>query len=165
MYLTPRNTQDLLGLAGYLQMPSLQRACSRYMQGLIDVRNCVALYLYTLHLGPYDLQCHAEDFILNHFEKAVAKSVEFADLTNEQLVRFLASERLVVNSEGAVYRAVMQWVGHDPTHRAPHLNRLLEYVHFPLMSINEVGREGGGWLRGNHKRSTFATELLSPSKH
>ncbi len=105
MYLTPRNAQDLLSLSGYLQVPSLQRACSRYMRGLIDGRNCLALYLYTLRAGPYDLQCHAEDFILDHFERAVAKSAEeFAALTREQLVRFLASERLVVQSEGAVYR-------------------------------------------------------------
>ncbi len=46
----------------------------------------------------------------------------------------------------------MQWVGHDPTHRAPHLGRLLEHVHFQLMSPNEVWPFKRGQLRLSLRR-------------
>jgi hypothetical protein len=35
----------------------------------INRDNCVSLYLYTMAAGPAELQCHAEDFILSHFEQ------------------------------------------------------------------------------------------------
>ena len=35
-------------------------------------------------------------------------------------------------------KAVMRWVQHDAAERTPLLGNLLEHVHFPLMSANEV---------------------------
>ena len=138
IYLTPKNVQDLICLANYLQMENLQRVCSEYMQQRIDKQNCVALYLYTLTMGPYDLQCHAEDFILTHFEQVVRKSKDFVNLSKDQLLRIISSDRLLISTEGTVYKAVISWVGHDTKNRSCHLPLLLEHVHFPLMSLNEV---------------------------
>lgn len=143
IYLTPLNAQDILSLANYLQIEGLQRRCSDYMQLRIDKQNCVSLYLYTLCLGPEDLRCHAEDYILSNFEKIVTKkSREFLLLPKELLLKIISNDRLLVSTEGSVFRAVMHWVNFSPKERAPHLPNLLEHVHFPLMSMNEVEQYG-----------------------
>ena len=89
-------------------------------------------------MGPYDLQCHAEDFILTHFEQVVRKAKDFVHLSKDQLLRIISSDRLLISSEGTVYKAVITWVGHDTRARSCYLPLLLEHVHFPLMSLNEV---------------------------
>lgn len=138
IYLTPKNVQDLLDLANYLQMEELQRTCCSFMRRRIDKHNCISLYLYTLSMGPYELQCHAEEFILKHFEHVLGKAKDFVHLSKDQFVKIISNERLRVSSEGAVYKAVLLWVGHNPRVRGPYLSSLLDYVHFPLMSLGEV---------------------------
>ena len=69
MHLTPKNVQDLVGLSSYLQVEELRRRCSDYVRERITRDNCVSLYLYTQDAGPPELLCHAEDFILTHFEQ------------------------------------------------------------------------------------------------
>ena len=75
-------------------------------------RNCIPLYIQSLEIGPYELQCIIEDFILQHFESLVAKkhSRKICDLNRAQLCKLLASEKLLVTSEATVYKAVFQWV-------------------------------------------------------
>lgn len=63
---------------------------------------------------------------------------DFANLSKDQLISLISNDRLLVSSEGAVYRAVMHWVGADPKARNIHLPTLLEHVHFPLMSLDEA---------------------------
>ena len=78
----------------------------------IHISNCIPLYIQSLEVGPYELQCIIEDFILQHFESLVAKkhSRKICDLTRAQLCKLLASEKLLVTSEATVYKAVFQWV-------------------------------------------------------
>ena len=76
--ITPHNVQDLLSVANYLQMDTLQALCVKYIQERIDKKNCVSLFLYTQTMGPYELQCHAEDFILQHFEQVKYRFVLLA---------------------------------------------------------------------------------------
>ena len=85
---------------------------SRYIQERLNKRNCIPLYIQSLEVGPYELQCIIEDFILQHFESLVAKkhSRKICDLTRAQLCKLLASEKLLVTSEATVYKAVFQWV-------------------------------------------------------
>ena len=66
-----------------------------------------------------------------------AESTAFNN-TKNQLVAFISSEKLLVASEGAVYKAVLRWVGSDPRNRGSELPLLLQHVHFPLMSRDEV---------------------------
>ena len=104
MHLTAKNVQGLLGLSSYLQVEELRRRCSDYVRQRITRNNCVDLYLYTQSAGPTELQCHAEDFILTHFEQVVGKSKDFAKLSQSQLRSLISSNRLLVSGEGAVYK-------------------------------------------------------------
>jgi len=138
--LTQKNVHDILQLAIYLQIQALQSHCCRYIQERLNKRNCIPLYIQSLEVGPYELQCIIEDFILQHFESLVAKkhSRKICDLTRAQLCKLLASEKLLVTSEATVYKAVFQWVNANPAERSQYWEDLLDHVYFTLMSRDEV---------------------------
>ena len=104
----------------------------------IDKRNAVSVYLYTSLMGPWDLHVTAQEFILQHFEQVAVKSKDFCSLSRDQISRLISSDKLLVSSEGEVYKAVVSWVAHEPRARASLLPALLQHVHFPLMSMDEV---------------------------
>ena len=107
VHLTTKNVQGLLGLSSYLQVEELRRRCSDYVRQRITRNNCVDLYQYTQSACcPAELQCHAEDFILTHFEQVVGKSKDFAKLSQSQLRSLISSNRLLVSGEGAVYKVL-----------------------------------------------------------
>ena len=104
VHITTKNVQGLLGLSCYLQVEELRRRCSDFVGQRITRNNCVDLYLYTQSAGPAELQCHAEDYILTHFEQVVGKSKDFAKLSQSQLRSLISSNRLLISGEGAVYK-------------------------------------------------------------
>ena len=137
----PHTVQELLSLANYLQIDSLLRTCSDYIAARIDKNNCIPLFMYTLAMGPADLLQVTEDFILANFEKITNKRTSSNDLANlpeDIFLRIISSDCLTVSSESVVYKAVLKWVAHDPKERSDSLSDLLEHVHFPLMSLDEL---------------------------
>merc|ERR1712223_2147158 len=115
--------------------------CCRYIQERLDKKNCIPLYIQSLEIGPYELQCIVEDFILQHFESLVTKKHSgrrICDLNRAQLCKLLASDKLLVTSEATVYKAVFQWVNANPTERSQYWEDLLDHVYFTLMSKDEV---------------------------
>ena len=138
IYLTPKNAQDLLCLANYLQLDHLVRVCSDYILQRVNTQNCVSLFLYTQCMGPFELWKHAKDYILAHFEQVVQKNRDFLHMTKDHLLQMITTDRLTVNSESTVYKAVITWVNFDPDSRNCHLPTLLEQVAFPLMSPTDL---------------------------
>lgn len=138
--LTKRNVHDILQLAIYLQIGALQSACCHHIHERLSKKNCVPLYIQALEIGPFELQCIVEDFILQHFESIVSKSNAkyLCDLNRSQLCKLLASDKLLVTSEATVYKAVFQWVNASPAERATHWEDMLDHVYFTLMSRDEV---------------------------
>jgi len=114
-----KNVHDILQLAIYLQIQSLQGICCKYLQGQLSKKNCLTVYMDIFDIGPYEFQCTLEDFILQHFEAILSKySKHLCDLTRPQLCRLLSSDKLLVTSESTVYKAVVTWVNADPENRA-----------------------------------------------
>ena len=86
------------------------------------------------------------------------KSKDFSSLSREQISRLISSSKLLVSSEGEVYKAVVSWVAHDPKNRANILPALLQHVHFPLMSMDEVEQSSRSHLVKKNKNLATALE-------
>ena len=174
--LSPATVQDILSIANYLQIDSLTAACVQFikerykgetstkkdtykiMYFRIDKRNAVSVYLYTSLMGPWDLHVTAQEFILQHFEQVAVKSKDFCALSRDQISRLISSDKLLVSSEGEVYKAVVSWVAHEPRARATLLPALLQHVHFPLMSMDEVEQSSRSHLVKKNKNLATALE-------
>ena len=86
------------------------------------------------------------------------KSKDFCSLSRDQISRLISSDKLLVSSEGEVYKAVVSWVAHDPKNRANILPALLQHVHFPLMSMDEVEQSSRSHLVKKNKNLATALE-------
>lgn len=63
---------------------------------------------------------------------------QICDLSRSQLIKLLASDKLLVTSEATVYKAVFQWVNANANERSQHWEDMLDHVYFTLMSRDEV---------------------------
>ena len=90
--------------------------------------------------------------------QVAVKSKDFCSLSRDQIARLISSEKLLVSSEGEVYKAVVTWVAHDPKSRAGILPALLQYVHFPLMSMDEVEQSSRSHLVKKNRNLATALE-------
>ena len=60
-------------------------------------------------------------------------SEEFLNLSEQQLCLLLRKDELSVKCESIVFKAVIDWVKHDPQNRSTHLDSLFQCVRFHLL--------------------------------
>lgn len=78
----------------------------------------------------------ADDFVLRQFPK-VACTSKFKDLPAKQLLKYLNSRSLCVQSELVVFKAVVAWIQARPKIRLKLAKELMKTIHFPLMTFEE----------------------------
>ena len=75
--------------------------------------------------GTYELQRAAETFVMEHYESITSNKVTMKMfvqfLSKDELVKFISSDKLIVSSEGVVYKSIIKWIQHEPATRAIHL--------------------------------------------
>ena len=115
----------------FLQVIDLQQQCCRYIKDRIDRKNVIEIYLMALVYGTYELQRAAEAFVMEHYEPITSNKmtmkmfVQF--LSKDELVKFISSDKLIVSSEGVVYKSILKWIQHEPNTRAIHLPQVYFY--------------------------------------
>ena len=75
--------------------------------------------------GTYELQRAAETFVMEHYESITSNKITMKMfvqfLSKDELVKFISSDKLIVSSEGVVYKSILKWIQHEPSTRAVHL--------------------------------------------
>merc|ERR1719228_2078489 len=62
------------------------------------------------------------------------KQEEFLKMDKEDLFTFLASDKIVLESEEQVFECILSWIDHDRTHRSGIFQDLMDYVRFSNIS-------------------------------
>ena len=82
--------------------------------------------------GTYELQRAAETFVMEHYESITSNKVTMKMfvqfLSKDELVKFISSDKLIVSSEGVVYKSIIKWIQHEPATRAIHLPQVTSYI-------------------------------------
>lgn len=60
---------------------------------------------------------------------------EWLELPKEQLVKFLTSEKLRVDSEFQVFSAAVRWITYNAVERRRYVFEILRHVRLPLLSL------------------------------
>lgn len=129
-----KNVQQLLVASGMLQFPKIQDSCMEFLLNNVDETNCIGIWkLAELIQRTRDTTEKLECYIKTNFS-FVAKHEEFLDLTAEQLVKFLESDDLNIDTENDISSAVIRWVRFDPESRGLHLPNLMKNVRFSLIT-------------------------------
>ncbi|GAB0093433.1 Ring canal kelch protein [Sergentomyia squamirostris] len=158
---TEENVQVLLTAANLLQLNDVRDACCDYLQSQLDPSNCLGIRDFADMHGCIDLLNHADTYVEQHFAEVVQFD-EFLNLTHEQVVNLISSDRISVPSEEKVFECVIAWINYDITVRQQYLSALMEYVRLPLLSqeylVQRVEKEP--LLKGDIQCKDYLIEAL-----
>ncbi|XP_054272226.1 actin-binding protein IPP-like [Macrosteles quadrilineatus] len=128
------NVQDLIVAADMLELNEVVLGCTEFLKQELHHTNAIGIYRFADAHNCGDMRATALDYIQNHFPH-ICLEEEFLDLPKDQLVFFLSSELLRVDSEYQVFQAALRWISHDVTQRKRYIFELLKHVRLPLLSV------------------------------
>ncbi|XP_046992359.1 actin-binding protein IPP isoform X1 [Schistocerca americana] len=128
------NVQELMAAADMLQLREVVQGCTDFLKRELHTSNAVGIYRFAEGHSFEELTRFAVDFIQCHFPQVCCEE-EFAELPKEDLIKFLSSELLRVDTEFQVFQAAMRWIMHDVVQRRCYVFEILSKVRLPLLSL------------------------------
>ncbi|XP_077981715.1 actin-binding protein IPP-like [Glandiceps talaboti] len=128
----PTNVQELLAAADMLELKEVVEACCTFLQSQLHPSNCVGIYKLSKVHACTELRTATESFIHAHFTDVVQEE-EFCGLSADELVQFLQSEDLRIETEFQVFHAAIAWIMHDAANRRKFLIQILEPIRVALI--------------------------------
>lgn len=127
---------EITSTALQLQYRPALSLCLTFLQQEINPYTCLDVVSFAEAYEMAHLLEVADDFVLRQFQK-VACTPKFKDLPARQLLKYLNSHSLCVQSELIVFKAVVAWIQAKPHIRLKLTNELMKTVHFSLMTFKE----------------------------
>lgn len=130
---TEQNVQDIFAVANLYQIPSIFTVCVSFLQKRLSLSNCLAIFRLGLMLDCPRLAISARNYACERFQ-LISRDEEFLQLLPSELAAILANDTLNVETEEAVFEALMKWVSRDPENREKELPGLLDCVRLRLVA-------------------------------
>ncbi|EDO30828.1 predicted protein [Nematostella vectensis] len=129
--ITKENIEGLLSAASLFEIPSIVHECGEFIQGEIQIDNCLGIQSLAGQYSLSSLKSKVDDFVCWNFMK-VACEDEYDMVPPDHLRDILSQDTLYVNGEEDVFEAVMAWFEYDQerVHKYPDIMSL---VRFPVM--------------------------------
>ncbi|KXJ28832.1 kelch-like protein diablo [Exaiptasia diaphana] len=127
--------EDILKVCVVLRLDTLVDHCETFLRRNMTPSNCLGLHSVAKLFCLDGLTDHAKRFTLWNFQQ-VFQEDEFSLLPYDQLRSLIRDDTLKVQSEEAVFDAVWKWINHDFHTRKEYVGDIMQYVRFPLMSLN-----------------------------
>ncbi|KAL3971723.1 zona pellucida sperm-binding protein 1 [Sarotherodon galilaeus] len=132
---TEDNVLELLVEADHFIVTGVIQACCNFLERKLCFNNCISICnLADLHNCP-DLRGKAYRYILHHFEEVAALSLEFLQLSVQQLSDLIEKDELNVKQESTVFEAILRWINYSPVERECDMPALLSKVTESRISI------------------------------
>lgn len=123
---------QLLAAATMFQVANIIEACCNFLERQLDSSNAIGIAEFAEQHGCEPLKQKAVQFIERHFTK-VCQEEEFLQLPDDRLVKLIGRDRLNVQGESEVYKAVIDWVRYDVDNRSCKMEAILAFVRCPLL--------------------------------
>ncbi|KAJ4925557.1 hypothetical protein JOQ06_018283 [Pogonophryne albipinna] len=130
---TEQNVQDIFAVANVYQIPSIFTVCVSFLQKRLSLSNCLAVFRLGLMLDCPRLALSARNYACERFQ-LISRDEEFFQLLPSELAAILANDNLNVETEEAVFEALMKWVSRDTGSREKELPGLLDCIRLRLVS-------------------------------
>jgi hypothetical protein len=131
--LSADNVEEILSLANFLMMGSLQAVCCSFLESSLQASNCLGIMRiaqkYPNCKRVLDL-CRTmirQEFLM------MTESEEFVHMPADFVFDLLSNDDIEVESEDAVFRALMRWVEFDLAKRAKDFRQLLGAVRIQFL--------------------------------
>ncbi|KAI4461309.1 kelch protein [Holotrichia oblita] len=133
------NVQELIVAADMLELHEVVLGCSDFLIKELHPINAVGIFRFAEAHNCTELMTASYEFILNNFPQ-VCNEDEIYDLPKDQIIKFLSSEHVKVDSEFQVFQAAIRWITHDIMERRRYVFEILKHVRLPLFSLGLLER-------------------------
>uniref|UniRef100_A0A146ZLM0 Kelch 40-like protein n=1 Tax=Fundulus heteroclitus TaxID=8078 RepID=A0A146ZLM0_FUNHE len=130
---TEQNVQDIFAVANMYQIPSIFTVCVSFLQKRLSLSNCLAIFRLGLMLDCPRLAVSARNYACERFQ-LISKDEDFLQLNATELAAILMNDNLNVETEEAVFEALMRWVSRDAESREKDVPDLLDCVRLRLVT-------------------------------
>ncbi|XP_059189619.1 kelch-like protein 10 [Centropristis striata] len=135
---TQENVQELFIAADQFNVMGIIQACSDFLEEQLTPQNCIGIWWFTDAYYTPELKHKAFLFMLNRFEEVAASSEEFLQLSVQQLVKIIESDRLNVKKENTVFEAILHWISYATEERRQYISLLLSNVRLALTTAEYI---------------------------
>lgn len=130
---TEQNVQDIFAVANMYQIPSIFTVCVSFLQKRLSLSNCLAIFRLGLMLDCPRLAVSARNYACERFQ-LISRDEDFLQLLPSELAAILSNDNLNVETEEAVFEALMNWVSQDTESREKELPGLLDCIRLRLVN-------------------------------
>ena len=130
---TEENAHNLIATADYLLLPGLKTVVGRYLIEILAIENCVFNYYFADKYQCEVLKEKAHEMINSDFS-AVMETDDFLNLDIKQVMEWVSSDDVTVNTEEDAFKGIVKWVSHHRSEREVEFPALLHQVR--LVSIS-----------------------------
>ncbi|KAG7224914.1 hypothetical protein INR49_014830 [Caranx melampygus] len=130
---TEQNVQDIFAVANMYQIPSIFTVCVSFLQKRLSLSNCLAIFRLGLMLDCPRLAVSARNYACERFQ-LISRDEEFLQLLPSELAAILTNDNLNVETEEAVFEALINWVSRDVENREKELPGLLDCIRLRLVN-------------------------------
>ena len=125
---TKENVLALLAGAHNFAIRGIMQACCDFLVQQLSFSNCIDIWKLADCYGRPDLRQKAFLYILHHFEEVAGFSVNFPQLSVEELADIIEKDELNARQESTVFEAILRWVSYALEERKGHMAMLLSKV-------------------------------------
>ena len=130
---TEENAHNLMATADYLLLPGLKTMVDRYLMQILTIENCVFNYYFADKYQCVELKEKARKMINSDFS-VVIETDDFLSLDVKQVMEWVSSDDITVNTEEEVFKGIVKWMSHKRSEREVNFPALLHQVR--LVSIS-----------------------------
>lgn len=123
---------EIFKAALFLKVKELEQNCFRYMDLKLEERSALQLYLEGKSVNLPILQKQMGQSIGKIF-LTFAASIEFLNLSFDEVEAILTSNKIGINSELDVLFVAIKWLHHEWPKRQAHVIELIQYVRFGMI--------------------------------
>ena len=135
---------NLIATANFLLLPSLKTMAGNVLKETVTTENCVFNYYFAEKYECVELKEKCCEVIKSKF-CTVMETEDFLNLDMKQVMEWMSSDDVIVNSEEDVFKGIVKWVSHNKRDRENHFLELLSQVRMASVSqdflLNQLPKE------------------------
>ncbi|XP_013381351.1 kelch-like protein 24 [Lingula anatina] len=157
------NAQAVMNAANMLQILALIKICAKYIAENLTVQNCFHIWQFADAIDCRELMQRSMHFSLENFLQVASPLV--ASLSKVNLIQFISSDSLNIQSEDSVAQIALQWIAAEPERKTDAVE-VLSHVRFSLLSSrylmtlmdNEIMRNNGDIMKLLRQAQLFQSD-------
>merc|ERR1719153_56510 len=128
LMITQDNVVNIFICSKMIQLWEVTEACSQFIRNQIQPDNCLGIKSFAKAQDDTDLiSSFTDSYIFQHFGEVV-KQEEFLELNKEDLIDFIASDKIVLESEDQVLDCILSWINKDRDSRSQYLPEFMNNI-------------------------------------